>query len=140
MIINRFGIIFIQLTWGGLQTGVGFILFLLWIGTGNLIGIERYKSAIVLRIKHLTWGVSLGLFIFIGESVYQSDSCHTIPHEYGHCIQSAFLGPLYLFVIGIFSGIWFLTFRYRLSRAPYLYYTFWTERWADQLGGVNRIR
>jgi len=40
-------------------------------------------------------------------------------------------GPLYLLVIGVFSE---LNYRFGFSKS---YYDFWTEKWADKLGGVK---
>lgn len=34
------------------------------------------------------------------------DSEKTIKHEYGHQLQSYILGPLYLLIIGLPSGLW----------------------------------
>ena len=61
-----------------------------------------------------------------------------LAHEYGHTIQSHKLGPLYLFVIGAPSLIWAGCFeKYRIKHNK-SYYSFFTERWADKLGGVKR--
>ena len=59
-------------------------------------------------------------------------------HEYGHTIQSQKLGPIYLLVIGLPSLIWagcFETWRIKHKKS---YYVFYTEKWADKLGGVSR--
>ena len=45
------------------------------------------------------------------------------------------LGPLYLLVIGLPSFIHAATWKDRPGRD---YYAFYTERWADRLGGVTR--
>ena len=77
-------------------------------------------------------GLSLGLFIF----VWRRNNDGVRVHEYGHTIQSAILGPLYLLVIGIPSAIWANTpaleeARIRNHRS---YYRFFPERWANSLG------
>ena len=56
-------------------------------------------------------------------------------HEHGHARQSLYLGPFYLFVIGIPSLLWACLYR-KHKRGSY--YAFYTEKWADKLGGVVR--
>ena len=73
-------------------------------------------------------GLSLGEYIFLNNNRVAS-----IKHEYGHSIQSKYLGPLYLLVIGIPSLIWAI-----FGKRGDAYYAFYTERWADKLGGVDR--
>ena len=59
-------------------------------------------------------------------------------HEYGHTIQSQKLGPVYLLVIGLPSLIWAGCFeKYRIKHKK-SYYGFYTEKWADKLGGISR--
>ena len=82
-------------------------------------------------------GISLGEFIILayGYSLMNGTVEH---HEYGHCRQSRMLGWLYLIVIGIPSITWAALHRYDPKR-PNSYYTdFYTERWADSLGGITR--
>lgn len=55
-------------------------------------------------------------------------------HEYGHTIQSAILGPLYLIIIGIPSTIWGFAFERKRKIEQIPYGLFFTERWANQLG------
>lgn len=63
------------------------------------------------------------------------DAPELYAHEYGHVKQSRILGPLYLFVIGIPSLLWACWYR-KHKRGSY--YAFYTEKWADRLGGVIR--
>ena len=59
-------------------------------------------------------------------------------HEKGYRKQSKMLGPLYLIVIGLPSLIW-ATLHSSVRRLGAVdYYSFYTERWADKLGGVKR--
>lgn len=78
-------------------------------------------------------GVCLGKYIFLCE--HRNDYDLTVErHEYGHYRQSKILGPLYLIVIGLPSlihAIW-----WKPGKGDY--YSFFTERWADRLGGVKR--
>lgn len=78
-------------------------------------------------------GISLGKTII----VYSTNE-QTVKHEHGHQIQSMYLGPLYLIVIGLPSIIWAGLYG---SVIPYThngYYKFYTEKFADKLGGVVR--
>ena len=84
--------------------------------------------------KKFSGGISLGNYI-----ISYSRNALTIKHEHGHQKQSLYLGPLYLFVIGIPSICWAGLYGTKLF--PYKengYYEFYTERWAEQLGKVNR--
>lgn len=79
-------------------------------------------------------GISLGSFIYERLNIY-----NRVMHEYGHSKQSKLLGPLYLLIIGIPSIIWnTLIYGKLVERTPNGYYKFYTERWADKLGGVVR--
>jgi hypothetical protein len=86
-------------------------------------------------------GVSLANIILLSDN-----NCgdKTIRHEYGHSIQSACLGWLYLPVIGIYSAVfcnlwdrWFHK-RWSAQHRQEWYYSRWSEAWADRLGGVIR--
>lgn len=77
-------------------------------------------------------GISLGNYIFLDSDRY--NSINSIKHEHGHQIQSLYLGPLYLIVIGIPSFIGNIIDR--IHRIDY-YNQPW-EKWADKLGNVNR--
>lgn len=78
--------------------------------------------------------VSLGNFVFV--SVRSSDLQYTLAHEMGHAIQSKYLGPLYLIVIGIPSFLWALSRRYSRKLRNKDYYSFYTEKWANKLTGL----
>lgn len=76
------------------------------------------------------FGVSLGNFIIVA----RGSESNTIRHEWGHQRQSLYLGWLYLVVIGLPSVIGNL-----LNRViKFDYYRQPWERWADELGGVER--
>lgn len=61
----------------------------------------------------------------------------TIKHELGHCIQSKYLGPLYLLVIGIPSITWVMLRRMIPKlRKNYSYYDFYTEKFANKLMNI----
>lgn len=76
----------------------------------------------------------------ITEIPTSGDYARVLVHEYGHTIQSVILGPLYLIVISIPSGLWC-----NLSQAAEYrrknkvsYYAFYPEKWADHLGEKAR--
>ena len=86
-------------------------------------------------------GVSLGVFRVYKAEYYGNTSQFvklTRMHEKGHRTQSKWLGPLYLIIIGLPSLIWATlhSFCKRVSKIDY--YWFYTEKWADRLGGVKR--
>ena len=59
-------------------------------------------------------------------------------HEEGHRKQSKMLGPLYLPVIFIPSLVWDFLHSHVRELWTKDYYSFYTEKWADRLGGVKR--
>lgn len=117
---------FLQCTWGIIQTLMGFVVFLVHIKDPHYI----YKGAVCTVWKR-PMGLSLGMFIFVWP-----DDDRVCVHEYGHTIQSAVLGPLYLPVIGIPSAIWanLPAFQKRRSKEHLSYYRFYPEKWANRLG------
>jgi hypothetical protein len=116
------------------------VLILIWTLPQNLLGLAlviiyrmplkaRYKYAYIFD-KFPQEGISLGFFILFDDYETQV-GIDDIKHEYGHFIQNLILGPFYI-IVGIFSE---LNYRFRFSK---FYYDFWTEKWADKLGGVKR--
>ena len=76
----------------------------------------------------------MGCFIFMDERALRDRPL--LVHEYGHTIQSALLGWLYLPVIVLPSVLWFSLPALRRYRKKHRrsYYAFYTERWANRLG------
>ena len=94
---------------------------------------HRLPSSLIFISDRMSGGISLGRYVVLNTGL--SSKYATFAHERGHSIQSMILGPLYLFVIGIPSILWAAWWNEsRLCS----YYSFYTERWADILGGVNR--
>lgn len=121
------------------------ILLYVWQLPQNLVGLFmlawlRPEFSIVFRTSKIYYstemrgGISLGRYIFLNEK-YWDEGGDSELHEYGHSRQSLFLGPLYLFVIGIPSILWAAW--WNESRGV-SYYKFYTEALADKLGGVER--
>ena len=85
--------------------------------------------------RRMSGGISLGQYSCI--SYVSSKNEKTIRHEgIGHARQSRMLGPLYLVVIGLPSILWAALHNIVAPRKSY--YWFYTEAWADSLGGVKR--
>jgi len=100
---------------------------------------DIYKPEIVIWLTTPVFGVSLGMYIFVGRQARENP--YTVQHERGHSIQSRRFGLLYLFAVGIPSVIRNI----RLPRQPgewedrqLWYYAGWPEKQADKLGGVKR--
>ena len=81
--------------------------------------------------------VTLGRYIILRDAYFKD--WDTWNHERGHSIQSMILGPLYLPVIGIPSLAWATLWYFGIvDDRKASYYAFYTEKWADRLGGVKR--
>ena len=89
------------------------------------------QGAIVFIKKKSCGSVTLGSYIFLSPRATDT----TVRHEWGHTRQSLILGPLYLIVIGIPSIIWAATHRAIAPNKAYDW--FYTEAWANKLGGVE---
>ena len=108
------------------QNLIGLLLRLFWKTEFKI----EYKDKTIRVCSKFPSGISLGETILLKNAIPVD-----IKHEYGHTRQSLYLGPLYLFVIGIPSILWAAT--YKLFKKDY-YTSFYTEIWADKLGGVKR--
>ena len=127
--MRRFLFTLVQLTWGLPQTLLGFILYLYWRRRGAIS--RMYHGAIVTE-----WtsggGISLGLFVFVSGKARPGVTVH----EYGHCVQSLLLGPLYLIAVGIPSYLWanLPALRKMRRETGRSYYSVYPENWANVLG------
>ena len=95
---------------------------------------SEYNGCIVRRSVYLRGGISLGKYIIVNQWFREVD----IKHEYGHSVQSRYLGWLYLIVVGLPSLLWAIMYGRMIRQSYNGYYKFYTERNADKLGGVNR--
>ena len=120
------------------------VLLYLWCLPQNLLGLlfllfirgeERHTLGDISFYYSKTFpgGISLGKYIILG---WHKD--WHVKHEFGHCIQSRYLGWFYLLVIGIPSLIWAGSYGWSIDTKKHAYYDVYTEKWADKLGGVNR--
>ena len=119
-----------QCTWGLPQTLLGAIVFLKHIRCPHRV----YRGCIDTKWDS-RGGMSLGLFIFTPKEEDDRRSMVRV-HEYGHCIQSLLLGPLYLLIVGIVSYTWAnLPYFRRMRREKNIPYTScFVESWASKWG------
>lgn len=114
--------------WQAPQNVVGLVFRLIYGWTAIL-----FRGVDVVVSSRFPGGISLGRTIIVKRPYL--DNPDTWNHEYGHTRQSLYLGPFYLLVVGIPSLLW--AWYWTPSRSV-SYYSFYTEKWADRLGGVIR--
>lgn len=122
----------VQCTWGILQTFIGLIVWL-------VVCCKAKECVSIGCTNALIVGGNIGA-VSIGPciSVFMQPDEALLKHEYGHSIQSLMLGPLWIFVVGIPSLIWAGCFKKYRAKHSISYYSFYTEKWADKLGKVER--
>ena len=131
--------VIVQWTWGIVQNIIGLVLFLIFLTNRHFV----FRSSVVTYWK-IPYSAGCGMFIFLnaedmemgGKGVNSKMDYDLLVHEYGHCLQSILMGPLFLPVIAIPSIIWaalpyFERFRKRKGLS---YYQFYCEKWANKLG------
>lgn len=121
------------------------ILLWIWQFPQNLVGLLlllilqgeiKHKLNIIrfYYLKIFPGGITLGEYIIVG-----TKQNLTVRHEFGHVLQSRYLGPLYLIVIGlpsiVHAGINNIIGCCEKHNEGY--YHFWTEKWANKLGNVK---
>lgn len=117
-------------------------LLWLWCFPQNLLGwlVKMFTGAEKIgdhyRYKIKSGSVSLGEYIFLCPGHWGDEE--TLAHEKGHREQSRRLGWFYLIVVGIPSVIWCVCFEEYRKKHNIDYSDFYTEKWADKLGGVVR--
>ena len=120
------------------------VLGLLLIAITGAVRTNSFYTPVEARVyrqrKYKSWGISLGRYIIL----YYYTDCNTDYHELGHSVQSVWLGPLYLIVVGIpsavFNNLWNRLFhkKWDRERRHKWYYSRYPEKQADKLGGVQR--
>lgn len=129
--MKRFLFVLLQCTWGLPQTLAGLVVYLLCRDCPR----GRYHGAFSTR-WHRAQSLSLGQFIFVTDALPSEHPAirQLFAHEYGHCLQSLLLGPLYLPLIALPSALW-CNLRwcenYR-KKHKVSYYSFFVERWANR--------
>ncbi len=118
-----------QWTWGLPQTLLGSILS----GILRDAPREEYHNCVVIRWSQ-RGSMSCGMYLFIGKKA----DPQVYVHEFGHSVQSAILGPLFLPVMGIPSFLWCnLPGAKKLRREKGIsYYAFYPESTANRLGSL----
>lgn len=86
----------------------------------------------IVYVTYVDGAVSLGKYIFV--SAEYDNLYYIIAHEKGHSVQSKYLGPLYLIVIGLPSVIWKLIHKKLVPNKNY--YWFYTEAWANKIAKI----
>ena len=123
-------------TWELPQTLLALILIIFYKGIKE---IHFYKSTWFVKTKKSynhkgARAVSLGRIILIDDALY--NNVRWKKHEYGHTIQSLFLGWFYLIVVGFFSYGHNFIWR-KAWQGKKLYWDMFPENWADDLGQVT---
>lgn len=120
---------------------IAYALLYVWQLPQNLVGlflllyyrkeckVHEEGGTVFYIVPSVRGGFSMGRYIFLSKRSLLREPVYD--HEYGHTRQSRYLGPLYLLVIGLCSGIHCMLYDGKGG-----YYDFWTERWANKLGGI----
>jgi hypothetical protein len=135
-----------------LQTGGFMVSFLHWVWQfpQHLLalvmilvckpcGYSHIGTSTVYWLDRFNLGVSLGKYIFLNERYGET----VVLHEFGHSVQSLYLGPLYLLVVGIpslvFCNLWDRFFHKSWPQARRIrwYHGRYPENWADRLAKLN---
>ncbi len=121
-----------QWTWGFPQTLVGFIIYLAHRKAPH----RTYHGCIVTKWKQGS-SLGIGMFLFLSPRGYDCDPRVQV-HEFGHAVQSAILGPLFLPVMGFPSFLWCnLKCCSKLRQEKGIsYYRLYTESTANYLGSL----
>lgn len=120
----------LRFIWQLPQVVIAFIYYWYLTYKNDILDTCTYKGSIVFIKRKSCGSVTLGQHIFLSPRATDN----TLKHEWGHTRQSLMLGPLYLIIIGIPSILWAMTHK---TIAPNRsYYDFYTESWANKLGGV----
>lgn len=108
-------------------------LVLRWALSAGATGRVVFEGRQYTVVPSFPGGISLGNYVIVKKGFLEWEDAWW--HEYGHTRQSRILGPLYLLVVGIPSLTWAAIWQptWKVS-----YYSFYTEAWADKLGGVIR--
>ena len=129
----------------GLKKWAVFLALWIWQMPQNLLGlvlvailqpedVYDFEGVRFYYASRMSGGISLGRYIIVRD-VLKDYTGRTERHELGHSRQSRVLGWLYLPVIGLPSLLWAVWWNEDRNRS---YYSFYTERWADILGGIDR--
>lgn len=129
--------------WEAPQTALGAVVFALSRATGRAERVVRARGRLFVEVRG--FAVSLGAFVFWSREhttrFFHIDG-ENRAHEYGHTFQSRLLGPLYLPLVGIPSvsrNVYAVGYGLVTGKRWLGYFDGYPERWADRLGGVDRV-
>ena len=119
-----------QWIWGLPQCVIGLILYIIHRKQPHF----EYHGCLVTR-WNVRGSLGVGMFLFVNAPHYDAEP-GILVHEFGHAVQSAILGPLFLPVMGIPSFLWCnLTACRKLRKEKGVsYYRFYPESTANFLG------
>lgn len=111
------------------------ILLFIWQLPQIIIGFfVRLFTGATKNGDYYNWKSNTGLSLSSYFMFVYANASETVKlHEYGHSIQSKILGWFYLIIIGLPSLIWACIWK----KTGKSYYWFYTESWANILGGVE---
>lgn len=121
---------FLLFIWQLPQNLLGLILILFY---GNCKKYFELNDRRFYYTNKMPSGISLGNYIILNLKI----SNNSLAHEYGHSIQSRYLGPLYLLIIGLPSLLGNIYAQITHKSLKWYYNQPW-EKWADKLGRVDR--
>lgn len=121
-----------QWTWELPQTLIGAVLYLIHRKQPH----GEYHGCVV-TYWNVSGSLGVGMFLFIDKRHHDAHP-QIMVHEFGHAVQSAILGPLFLPIMGIPSFLWCnLPPCRRLRREKGVsYYRFYPESTANHLGAL----
>lgn len=133
-------------TWELPQTLIGLCLLPFYWKT--LLRVIDYKDQKVYIFDKFPGGISLGYYVLVDFNRTHLDcgsGCilkmslkNSVKHESGHGMQSRYLGPFYLILVGIPSISWNILHRISKKVQKIDYFSRYPENWADKLGNVIR--
>jgi hypothetical protein len=111
------------------QIILGYILLIFY--KKSIADSQRASLATVYFSSSIRGGISLGTVVIISKKYRREKKL--IIHELGHSIQSRYLGPFYLFIVGVPSLARSILWRFfKLGQTSY--FNSFPEKWADVLG------
>jgi len=120
----------INWTWELPQTLLGYVI-MKFIDNYK---VQNFRDVKLVLMNKQRFGISLGRYILLNKNTREINK----DHEYGHCIQSKKLGPLYLIVVGIPSITLNIISSIIGGEFASNYYNRFPENWADKLGNIKR--
>lgn len=103
---------------------------------------EKANNVIIYKVEWSFGSLSLSNMIYLCNSHWNNNEI--VKHETGHFKQSLILGWFFLLVIGFPSLMWawwlhdlYNSIRVKRGLDEVSYYSLYTEKWANKLGGAN---